>query len=1049
MTTRDIRTYRLGLVFLAAMTSATLVGGITLPREARAEDIDLFLSNSGEQYAPNLYVMVDNSANWSATIGGTTKKKMEHDALHSVFTDPAIAGDGTDSDPIQLRLGFGLFSDSNSPRGGKVWEHVEDLTYTFQDNVIGPMLYDADGNMQLPKANNLPYALSLNEAYAYFAGEAPVAGMEDGDHDKDAITTSSDNTAVYDSPAAGNCGKNYAVVIGNGEPDSGEDNDAEAKLAARGGKLAGDPIDIDPSNFESNWSDEYARLMAGTDVVPDSIRDGHEQNVRTYVIDVYDPDQNETRKFNAARAWMKSIAARGDGLYFAAHSTADIKAALDKILDEMFAVNDVFAASTLPVSVNVRGTNLNQVYMGVFRPDEMDRTRWQGNLKLYQLAVDEETNTLFLADKNGDGAQSPSTGFIRNTALSFWTHDSTYWSFDPRGTPESGSDAPDGEVVEKGGAHQRLRDKYPSDPEANRTLYTSTATDCAESGCALEDFDVNHSAVDQFSLNTADSTEASNLVAWMHGENNVDDTNDPDSQSSAAIRPSVHGDVLHSQPAVVNYGDIKDNDGVADVYAYYGANDGIFHALRGGKADSSGNEVWGFIPEEFFGRLKALRDLADGKEYFADGAVGVYKNDSNGDGVIRKSDGDEVHLFISMRRGGRLLYALDVTAPESPEFLWKIDSSQTGFGELGQSWSRPEISQVHYDGDGDGAAETHDVLVFGGGYDPETDDRSETTTTTDTDADGDGKARDMGRALYVVDAETGEPIWQAGPNPQGANVNVSVTDMSYSLPSDVTVIDRDGNGYHDRLYVGDTGGQVWRADISGHPSSWAVYKLASDGDSEALADRRFLYSPDVVYGEDANGRYDAVLVGSGARTHPFRRSVTNRFYMFKDRHTGESADPSTWQTILATSLYDATNDGGSVNETALADADGWYIDLLNEEGNAVGEKVVSSAVTLGGTTFFSTNEPPPESSTADDCTKSLGTARNYEISYEDGTAANEENDERFSEAVGGGFPPSPVPVIVEINNQKYEVVLSGTDASAPPGTSMGRRNPVYWNGRID
>jgi hypothetical protein len=32
-------------------------------------------------------------------------------------------------------------------------------------------------------------------------------------------------------------------------------------------------------------------------------------------------------------------------------------------------VNSVFASSTLPVSVNVRGAFLNQVYMGVFRPD--------------------------------------------------------------------------------------------------------------------------------------------------------------------------------------------------------------------------------------------------------------------------------------------------------------------------------------------------------------------------------------------------------------------------------------------------------------------------------------------------------------------------------------------------------------------------------------------------------------------------------------------------------------------------------------------------------
>ena len=34
--------------------------------------------------------------------------------------------------------------------------------------------------------------------------------------------------------------------------------------------------------------------------------------------------------------------------------------------------------------MNVRGTNLNQVYIGVFRPDANKSPRWLGNLKLYQ-----------------------------------------------------------------------------------------------------------------------------------------------------------------------------------------------------------------------------------------------------------------------------------------------------------------------------------------------------------------------------------------------------------------------------------------------------------------------------------------------------------------------------------------------------------------------------------------------------------------------------------------------------------------------------------------
>jgi Tfp pilus tip-associated adhesin PilY1 len=49
----------------------------------------------------------------------------------------------------------------------------------------------------------------------------------------------------------------------------------------------------------------------------------------------------------------------------------------------------------------------------------------------------------------------------------------------------------------------------------------------------------------------------------------------------------------------------------------------------------------------------------------------------------------------------------------------------------------------------------------------------------------------------------------AGPvNSSGAGVFKQVSDMAYSIPSDVTIIDCNRAGLRDRLYVGDAGGQV-------------------------------------------------------------------------------------------------------------------------------------------------------------------------------------------------------------------------------------------------
>ena len=57
---------------------------------------------------------------------------------------------------------------------------------------------------------------------------------------------------------------------------------------------------------------------------------------------------------------------------------------------EIQAVNSVFVSATLPVALNVSNTYLNQVYMGLFRPDANVSPRWYGNLKEYKLAYDSE-----------------------------------------------------------------------------------------------------------------------------------------------------------------------------------------------------------------------------------------------------------------------------------------------------------------------------------------------------------------------------------------------------------------------------------------------------------------------------------------------------------------------------------------------------------------------------------------------------------------------------------------------------------------------------------
>src|SRR6266705_2771224 len=284
---------------------------------------------------------------------------------------------------------------------------------------------------------------------------------------------------------------NMGLMLFNesGQPDNPQAlADAQTKLAGLVGKNPPDTISITPNGQQGNWMDEYSRFLANGDCRADLPGN---QSVTTYVLEV---DPGTTGQGPAMTALLQSVAINGKGKYFAVSSAnggSEIVNALKQILGEVQSVNSVFAASSMPVSVNVRGTNLNQVYIGVFRPDPAKSPRWFGNLKLYDLATLTATGDVFLADANGFAATNSSTGFISNSARSFWTQPSAFWNFRAPFAPTDvgqGSDSPDGDLVEKGGVAEQLRIAFPTSQTA-RKLYTCTGT-CAN-GSALSATAIN------------------------------------------------------------------------------------------------------------------------------------------------------------------------------------------------------------------------------------------------------------------------------------------------------------------------------------------------------------------------------------------------------------------------------------------------------------------------------------------------------------------------------------------------------------------------------
>jgi type IV pilus assembly protein PilY1 len=484
--------------------------------------------------------------------------------------------------------------------------------------------------------------------------------------------------------------------------------------------------------------------------------------------------------------------------------------------------------------------------------------------------------------------------------------------------------------------------------------------------------------------------------------------------------------------------------------------------------------------------------------------------------VIGDNAGDKVYLFLSLRRGGKFLYALDVTNPANPKLLWRKGFGDSGWEMLGQSWSEPKLARVQASL-GNVSNPENIVMVIAAGYDDTVEDinpcllSSASATQVVQKAIGSGSvtytaagsctisgatggtttfARSRagvgtGQGILVVDAFNGNVVWQASGNSAvstsstglaaGAQRKLNVPGMTCSIPSDVTVLDKNRDGFADRLYVGDTCGQVWRADItSANMDDWVMTKIASVADFSSTITvgpdtyltgvRKFLFPPDLVFGTDGTGNYTAVLLGSGDREHPFDTNVVNRFYMFKDRDSSDPGNPQAGATNAtsvkintfsptptgtfytdvgtgATAVFDATNVVLTSDPLGL---NGWAVTLSG------GEKVVGSATTVAGSTFFNTNQP---SATAGGgaCGSNLGIARQYVVGFADAAATIDLNPgggltiaDRASVHAGGGYLPSPVPVVVEIDGKKYQAVISGTSVQTPPGLTLEARQRIYW-----
>jgi type IV pilus assembly protein PilY1 len=622
-----------------------------------------------------------------------------------------------------------------------------------------------------------------------------------------------------------------------------------------------------------------------------------------------------------------------------------------------------------PVVPAARSTSQDKIYMAFFKPGKGNF--WGGNVTKYGISSDNR-----IVDANGNPA-TWSNGAMRDDAVPYWA--TIDWA----------------DITKSNYIHH-----------SNRKVYTYLTK--------LTQFESANADLTATILGNPTRSKA-DIINYVRGADVLDEDGDDDVTENRAI---ITGDVLHSKPSIFKY---RYADGTSKTMVYFGANDGMLHAVLDVTESSGdlptvtshGTEEWAFIPPDQLPRLKEMIEGFDHQSY-VDATPKIYFKDIDKDGVVDSGDGDKVILVCGARKGGTGYFGLDVTDPSSFQYLWRInryDDSGLGWtapttviSELGETWSEPRFGVVKTtDVDTTGTP----VFFIGGGY---------------------SSNSSSGRAVIAVDVLT------------GVVVKKFTAGMNYSFPSSVAVIDENDNGFVDKVYVGDLGGRMWRFSSffggGGNPlafphcneniNSWTGQVFFKTDDNNS---RKFFYPPSVTLEK----RYDMVFMGTGDRENACCNNSNNVCSFTGPDIIAAVKETHSLTTIVGeTDLVDVTDPRATPPNLTVDQ--GWYIRLVDGSGNAVGEKVLSEGTVFYKTFYITTFTPN------NDPLMPGGDGKLYALSYLTGAAVldfnNDSNLERMS-TMGEDILSKPVMLITRTGTKLLISVGSEDPDAASPTTGAG------------
>ncbi|WP_342617902.1 PilC/PilY family type IV pilus protein [Rhodoferax sp. GW822-FHT02A01] len=566
----------------------------------------------------------------------------------------------------------------------------------------------------------------------------------------------------------------------------------------------------------------------------------------------------------------------------------------------------------------------------------------------------------------------------------------------------------------------------PATPNTSRTIKTNI------SGTLVDFVDSNASLLSTFStsnwkpylsqfcstgtgcVSNPSGATAQMLINYIRG----DRTNEGTYYRS---RVNILGDIVSSEARYVkvplqNYTDTSFNVFKTAMASrtgmvYVGANDGMLHAFNA----TTGKEAWAYIPSRVVPNLYKLADMtySNNHQYFVDGTPTI--SDVYGpcrSGVTGCIDNEWRTILIGgLNGGGKGYYALDVTDPANPIFLWEFTDTNMGY-----TYGNPKITKLK---------NGKWVVLLSSGYNT-----------------ADGKSH-----LYIRNVIDGTTTGLGA-----SQIDTGVTGEMGRIDSRALYPDTDNTSV--AAYGGDTAGNLWRFDINGDigASGYDAQKLVSFKDANGKA-QPITAKPDMA---TVNGK-TMVYVGTGR--YLGISDITNTdyqtFYGVVDRSdTNTLTSPRDTgskfvRQVLTAGLCPANTPASicvpndqvktsTSNTVDWATNDGWYVDFLT-----AGERSATDATLVLGTVLFTTITPTLPS--ADPCLNSTagGDSYLYALNYVNGGAVNGSNGV-VGTNLGAIIATRPVPI--ELQNGSIVAITQGTAALGSPVSTITSKPPIYLSG---